>query len=342
MDTKQKNELNELLTSITESQDYSVAYNYYLKALSILNEAFYQNSERKKHGSRVPNYWVGAPGNPNKYVEWVIGSEKDPNPSSVQVFLPSFPLGSQIYYGGNLPPNSLPLDFEMRFDLLSKLVTENMNLQKKNLEQIENLQTDLNSIRRENIALKDVNFNLSTQFLNDAKIQFIPVEIYLDTNDPHISFNVYSSILDFLKAIGFEKSFEFDAIKGSWFKRMLAKSQKALTSQEVLDRLKEIEYGVEVNTILKQQSEIDKNQSEALLNILNSVEKVPNAAIRIGALLVVKVTNNEGAVNVQVRTLSIKELHLLNKKPELLHNPQQVLIALTEELEDDNSKNSSI
>jgi len=113
---------------------------------------------------------------------------------------------------------------------------------------------------------------------------------------------------------------------------MVANSKEAITSDDVINRFKEVEYGVEVNTILKQQSEIDKNQSEALLNILKSVENVSNAAIRIGSLLVVKIKNAEGEVNVQVRSLSIKELHLLNKRPELLHNPQLILTALTTEL----------
>tara|TARA_R110001583_G_scaffold163531_3_gene315639 strand:- start:1594 stop:1929 length:336 start_codon:yes stop_codon:yes gene_type:complete len=102
----------------------------------------------------------------------------------------------------------------------------------------------------------------------------------------------------------------------------------------VQDRLKEAEYGIEVNTILKQQSEIDKNQSEALSNIITSLKDIPNAAIRIGALIVVKLTDEEGSVSLQTRTLSIKELHLLNKKPELLQMPKQILKALANEIDD--------
>jgi hypothetical protein len=92
--------------------------------------------------------------------------------------------------------------------------------------------------------------------------------------------------------------------------------------------LKEAEYAVEVNTILKPQSEVEKNQSEALLNILKSLEGTHHGVIRIGSLLVVKVTSKDGEVNVQVRTLNILELHTLNRHPELLNQPQHILSEL--------------
>lgn len=337
MDTKQTREFNDLITSLNESKDQNSAYFYFSRAIDLLKKALSESLENNVTGINFRSKWPIDPGHsyiPNTpYTTWLAFPERDTQPSPD--YLPRLPQTNAIFYGGNYSTNTnFPLDLEARFNSLNNQILELLNLQKNSIEELENLRSDFSSLKRENIALKDVNFILSTQSSSESRIQFIPVEIYLDINDNQISFNVYTAISDFLEFIGFERFYEFDAIKNSWFKRILAKSQKAMTSQEVVDRLKEIEYGVEVNTILKQQSEIDKNQSEALLNILNSVEKVPNAAIRIGALLVVKVTNNEGAVNVQVRTLSIKELHLLNKKPELLHSPQTVLNALIEGLHD--------
>lgn len=46
----------------------------------------------------------------------------------------------------------------------------------------------------------------------------------------------------------------------------------------------------------------------------------------------VNITSEKGEVNVQVRSLSVKELHILNKKPELLHKPKQILNALLKPL----------
>lgn len=201
-------------------------------------------------------------------------------------------------------------------------------------KKIEECYKDIKNLNEENNKIKEILYNESSSYNSDTKIQIIPISIYIDTNDSAAIFGVYTSVLDFLTSIGFEKALEFKAIKGSWIKKMIAKSKNAITNENVTDRLKEAEYGIEVNGILKQQSEIDKNQSEALSNIITSLKDIPNAAIRIGALIVVKITDNEGVVNLQTRTLSIKELHLLNKKPELLQMPKQILQALAKEVDD--------
>jgi hypothetical protein len=200
---------------------------------------------------------------------------------------------------------------------------------------MELLKSSIEKLSEENNLVKEILYSEATSFSDSKAIQKLPVEIYLDTNEPSEIFKLYGSVLDFIKIIGFDKSLDFEAMKGSWFKRLIALSSEKLSSEEVKNRLKEAEYGIEVNTILKQQSEIDKNQSEALANIITSLKDIPNAAIRIGALIVVKVTDSNGTVNLQTRTLSIKELHLLNKKPELLKIPQQILQALAEEIKDD-------
>lgn len=193
---------------------------------------------------------------------------------------------------------------------------------------------------------KEVDFDSNKEIIYDLLygkeveygIQYLPVSIYLDTEDPETIFKVYTAVLDFLKMLNFDVAVELKDKKGSWIKRMIYKSKEVMGSDEVRDRLKEAEYGIEVNTILKPQSEVEKNQSEALLNITKAVENAPNAAIRIGSLIVVKITNPETTdVQILARTLSIKEVHLLNKKPALLDNPQKLLNALSEITDDTNN-----
>ena len=202
-------------------------------------------------------------------------------------------------------------------------------------EYVERFQKDFIMLQDENSQLKNRIFNQickTNDMINTQDIQSIPVSIYLDTNRKTEITKAYSAVLDFLASINFAQAIDLKPVKGSWFKKLIADSKSVMTSQEVIDRLKEAEYGVEVNNILKPQSEVDKNHSEALSNILKSIENIPNAAIRIGSLLVVKITNKKEEVNIQVRTLTIKELHLLNKKPELLTKPSAVLLALAKEI----------
>lgn len=126
---------------------------------------------------------------------------------------------------------------------------------------------------------------------------------------------------------------ELPSIQGSWYKKILSRSKKAISSLELNSKLQEIEYGLEVNGVLKQQSEIDKNTSEALVNILQAIKDVPNAVIRIGSLLVVKMTDIQTAIPaIQVRTLTIREMYVLNQKPHLLKDPKSILEALANEI----------
>lgn len=238
-------------------------------------------------------------------------------------------------------------DFFPRAHKISPFIEENEVLKREFIEfkdkfstletKLSALEDSLESIKNEKSQILELLFSSASSFNASETTQTLPINIYLDTDKHHEIFEVYDSVLKFINSIGFDKAFEFNSEKGSWYKRLLAKSQEKLTSDQVIDRLKEAEYGIEVNTILKQQSEIDKNQSEALANIIVSLKDIPNAAIRIGALIVVKVTDIEGAVSLQTRTLSIKELHLLNKKPELLKMPKQILQALAKEIKDNDT-----
>lgn len=201
-------------------------------------------------------------------------------------------------------------------------------------KKIYNIENQLKELVEKNDKLSEILFSDISSYGAHKTYQLIPVNIFLDTNDPNKIYSTYQATLDFLTSIGFETVVDFPEKKGSWIKKIISKSKDIITSEEVSERLKEAEYAVEVNTILKPQSEVEKNQSEALLNILKGLEGIPNAVIRIGSLIVVKVTNQEGEMNVQVRTLSIKELHLLNKHPELLNQPKQILSDLANLIDD--------
>jgi hypothetical protein len=192
----------------------------------------------------------------------------------------------------------------------------------------------VSKLQEENTLLKEIQYQSATTYDADEKIQLIPIDIYLSESVPEINYAVYQSVLDYVNACGFEKIFEFKDQKGSWYKRAVAWTKSKMTQEDVKTILQKGEYGIEANAILKTQSEIEKNQSEALLNIITALKDTPNAAIRIGSLIVVKVTTGTGEVNLQSRTLTVKELHIINKRPDLLSSPQQILGALAKEVTD--------
>jgi hypothetical protein len=108
------------------------------------------------------------------------------------------------------------------------------------------------------------------------------------------------------------------------FARWFAKSKEAVTSEEVLSRLREVEYAAKLRYLEQPQSEVDKSKGEAAAAIIASLDKVPVAVIQIGSLLLIKTTENEVA-SVFVRTLTRQELMLIESKPELLEQPSKLL-----------------
>lgn len=155
-----------------------------------------------------------------------------------------------------------------------------------------------------------------------------PIEIYLDTNNSEQIKKTYQSVLDFLKTKDFKVETELPDEKGSWFKRLFAKAQDLVKSEEFQEKLGEAEYGLKLHTITKQQSEIDKNQAEAISKIIDSVKDIQNAAIKIGSILIVKTTVSN-VPNIAVKNLSLKEMIELENKPSLLRSPIDLLENLT-------------
>lgn len=84
---------------------------------------------------------------------------------------------------------------------------------------------------------------------------------------------------------------------------------------------------IELATIEKTQSEVNKNNADAAATLLKSVESVPEFASRIGSLLVLK-TVREGKQIASVIVLTTKQLALVENQPELMNFPATLLDSL--------------
>ncbi|MDI1355360.1 MAG: hypothetical protein PSX36_10600 [bacterium] len=326
MKNEYKEELLEFMFYLAEQGIDVHSSNLLFKIEELRHDNFRYNRIIDLSGSKNNNHWEvlrsDTPAHPTK-----LGNEGDIQnyESYVKVKAKLSEIRNTIKAGRNVEYSEDI--FSLKRDNLE--IMENMqNVLNGMKQEIQTLKTDLEKTLEENHSLKIITTDILFREQEEQKTLYIPIEIYLDTDNPVNIYEVYEAVMKFVEIIDFKKVLEFKAIKGSWWKKIIAGSKKALTSKEVTDRLREIEYSVEVNTIIKPQSEADKNYSEALFNILNSIKDIKNAAVRIGALIVVKVTNAEGEASIQTRTLSIKELHILNKKPELLSKPAEILLAL--------------
>lgn len=151
-----------------------------------------------------------------------------------------------------------------------------------------------------------------------------PIEIYIDTNNSNQIEKVYNKTIEFINSKNFKIEKELPPEDGSWYKRIFVKVKEATQSDDFKEKLSEAEYGIRLHTITKQQSEIDKNQAEAVSSIIDSIKEIPNAAIKVGSILIVKITVSD-MPTISVKNLSLKEMLSLENKPSLLRNPTEIL-----------------
>lgn len=202
------------------------------------------------------------------------------------------------------------------------------------LRQVEQLQSEVRSLKVKTDTVQiETHSLLAIQALGlpTEQVQstrFIPVRAYIDETPDGAINAISAAIADVLATYGFTVADEFPAIKGSWFKKWFAKSKEALSQPEVIARLEKIERAVELKAIDKPQADVDEKQASAIAKLIKAVEKVPNAAVQAGSVLVVKITTAKGPI-IQARTLSQEEMVELENNQLLLQDPSEVLGKLT-------------
>lgn len=177
---------------------------------------------------------------------------------------------------------------------------------------------------RTSISISDLYNELLSSHEFTIGLLHKPIEIYLDTNDLSKIEKTSQVVEAYLSNNNLSIKKKLPVVKGSLFQKMFARAKDILTSEELKERLDQAEHGLKLNTITKQQSEIDLNQAEAVSKILNSISEVENAAIKIGSLLIVKTTIS-GNPNIAVKNLSLKEMLVLENEPSLLKSPVELL-----------------
>ena len=161
--------------------------------------------------------------------------------------------------------------------------------------------------------------------LSNVKIpRFIPMRVYLsDVPDEGVE-GIVAAIGEFINAFGFEVTDAFPEVRGSWYKKWFAKTIEVASQPEVEKRLSKIERAVELRGLGLPQAEIDERQASAVSALINAIGPIPSAAIQSGSILLLKLTV-DGQATIQVRTLSQREMIVLENHQDLLDSPKDIL-----------------
>lgn len=153
--------------------------------------------------------------------------------------------------------------------------------------------------------------------------RFIPVRVYFSESDEaDLGTEALKAILD---SLDLSICDIFPAETGSILQRLFAKTNEVATQPEIAERLQKLERAIEIQGLHKPQSQVDRNEAEAISAIISALDKVSSAAIQVGSIVIIKLPDPDGNSCIQARTLSPQELVLLENNPHLLKEPRKIL-----------------
>lgn len=151
--------------------------------------------------------------------------------------------------------------------------------------------------------------------------------LFLDTEDFTIAEEVFRSYKNFVSSLGLEFVNEGEFVKGSWIRKameFIQKARKGKNAQEIFNKGKK---AIELAYIEKVQSEVNRNNAEAASAFITSIKDIPNVVSIFGSLILVKATIN-GIPQLLTKVLTTNQLIELEKSPELMNNPAELLSSL--------------
>jgi hypothetical protein len=157
--------------------------------------------------------------------------------------------------------------------------------------------------------------------------QFLSVQVYLQKSDSSQIKELTKALKDFFTAFDFEIEIDFPAKISSWRKRFFLRTKEAISQPEIQDRVKKIERALELQTLQSTQSEIDKNQAEAVSKLLDTLSKIEEGGVLfIGSILIVK----RKGYPVVAYTLTPEQMIHLQQNPISMKNPEKVIEKLSQ------------
>jgi hypothetical protein len=149
----------------------------------------------------------------------------------------------------------------------------------------------------------------------------LPVSIYLA--DEAIHAQVETAVERWLAMATITIEEREQPIIGSWFRRMRATVKVALNSEAAHDLTLTAVHVADAHVVLAQDANITATLLSGLAPVIASLQPTKDAALRVGALLIVKV---DWAV--QVIQLTAAQQAVLDHQPELASAPHQIVVAL--------------
>ncbi|MER5389753.1 type I restriction endonuclease [Saccharopolyspora sp. NPDC002686] len=158
--------------------------------------------------------------------------------------------------------------------------------------------------------------------------QIISVDAYLVTADMMAAERVAAALDNLASFLGYSSPFEEEIYYGSIWRRAKGWIRAGIKSSDVQDRLVKIERAIEIKYLDARQAEADFKSAEAVSKIVDSLDGISEACLKVGSILIVKHPAQGGDPQILVRNLSQLEMRAFERFPEIQKNPRKTLDAL--------------
>jgi len=155
----------------------------------------------------------------------------------------------------------------------------------------------------------------------------VSVDAYLDTDDEELARRAINALDSFARVLGLESPTSESIERGSFWRRAKAFFSKGVSTHEFQELQANVERAIALRAVDAPQSEVDLKTSEAVAQLVASVNEIPQACMRVGSILLVKYQDNIGPV-LLIRTMSPLEVRALERFPEIQKDPRRAIDAL--------------
>lgn len=151
------------------------------------------------------------------------------------------------------------------------------------------------------------------------------VAIYLDKFDESQLAAIEAAAEELAALLGYGDFTLVEERRGSIFKSWRGKLQGGLASDRVQSRLAEIEQRLTLEAVGRAQAEVDSKVTESAVTLIESLGDIPNAVVRVGALMVIKYTPDGADTVLLLRHLTSAEVRALERNPGIQSDPVHAL-----------------
>jgi hypothetical protein len=128
--------------------------------------------------------------------------------------------------------------------------------------------------------------------------------------------NLQDAVKNFMESCGFKLLEELDTRYGSFFQRLKFLVSKEYTRKEVAEMYQKSKEALQKTYLDKPGAEVADKLADAATKLISSLESVDSGVLRLGELLVVKITRH-GKSYIRMETISPELARALARKPYL-------------------------